>query len=122
MKTLLQHPLSHSLAGMCLMGGWAAWSNSGFAMPAPLIAALTQGALTGGITFLMHRVVERVFTVSLCWFCAAVCGMATSALFLVGGHTIAGTPAFWQTIVVPLCGASIYTLSFGFSLRKTPYD
>ncbi|WP_107496320.1 hypothetical protein [Thalassobius sp. I31.1] len=119
MRPFLQHPLVHSLAGMCLMGGWAAWSNSDFPMPTPLIAGLAQGGLTGVITFLMHRVISRVFTASTCWLCAAIAGMATSASFLICGHLIAATPAFWQTIALPFSVASAYALSFAYSLRKS---
>lgn len=119
MKALLQHPLVHSLAGMCLMGSWAAYSNSDFPMPAPLIAGLTQAGLTGVITFLMHRVICWVFAHIGCWLCAALAGMITSAAFLLPGHLIAATPAFWQTVALPLSVAFLYTLSFAYSLRKT---
>lgn len=42
------------------MGSWAVFANHAHAMPAPLLAGLVQGGLSGAITLFLKRLVEAL--------------------------------------------------------------
>lgn len=113
--------LTHGAAGFLLMGGWAAFANRAFAMPAPLIAGLVQGVLTACITLLLKQVIEAIFARTSGPARLALpplAAFATSLILLTTIHTLAGTPAFWATIIVPLTVSTLYAILYTRMLNR----
>jgi len=109
------------MAGFLLMGGWAAFANSGHPMPAPVWAGIVQGCLTAGITLIMKRVIEAVVgATSMPWQVSLppLAAAAISFVALVAVHTVAGTPALWLTVVVPFSVATGYAVLYTITLRS----
>lgn len=116
---LLRSNLAHGLSGLLLMGGWAAFANRAHPWPAPLVAFAVQGTLTAVITLLLKRTVETVLArwPASPWL-APLAAAAISATLLSTVHGLAGTPAFWATIVVPFCVATSYAALYTWRLVK----
>jgi hypothetical protein len=117
--SLLRSNLAHGLAGLALMGSWAAFANRHHPWPAPLQAFLVQGALTAGITLLLKRAVEIILASQpgRPWL-APLAAAAISATLLTTVHTLAGTPAFWATIAVPFTVATGYAALYTWRLSR----
>ncbi len=101
------------------MGSWAAFANLDYPWPAPAQAFFVQGILTAGITILLKRKVEIVVArrPASPWL-APLAAAAVSATLLTTVHGIAGTPAFWATIAVPLFVATSYSALYAMRLVK----
>ncbi len=116
---LAESSVAHGAAGAALMGGWAFYANSGHAMPAPLWAALVQGALTAGITVVLKRVQEALVPrlpgalglVGPPVVCAAI-----SFCLLYTIHSLAGTPEVLVTLAVPVSVATLYACAYTWRL------
>lgn len=115
---ILRSDIAHTLAGVAMMGGWAAFANRGYPWPAPLVAGLVQGAITGSITFVMKRAMEWMAARTRGLLPPALTASAISATLLTTIHTIAGTPAFWATIAVPFAVATTYGFAYALTLRR----
>ena len=113
----------HMAGGAVLMGSWAGYANRAFAMPAPVLAALVQGALTATITLFMKRLIEAVaarFTGPAGYILPVAAAGAMSLCLLGSIHWLAGTPAILATIAVPFCVASSYAALYTISLKRLP--
>lgn len=102
---LVRSRAAHAAGGFVLMGSWAVFANSGHPMPAPLVAGLVQGALTAAITLVLKRIVEAIcarIDRPLSLFAAPLAAGAVSLGLLTAIHGLAGTPALFATISVPL--------------------
>ncbi len=119
--SLLRSSVAHGLAGFLLMGGWAAFANRAFPMPAPLLAGLVQGCLTAAITLVLKRLIEAVFAaVPMPWqvLLPPLCAAAVSFSLLTLVHSLAGTPALWLTVSVPFTVATCYAVLYTITLRS----
>ena len=123
MQTLTHSNLTHMAGGFLLMGSWATFANWGHALPAPLVAGLTQGILTACITLGLKRLVEGLSArppghagVVIPPLVACI----TSVTLLYTVHRLAGTPKVWATLAVPSTVASLYAALYTWRLRRTP--
>ena len=117
--SVFRSDLTHGLGGLVLMGGWAAFANSAHPWPAPAIAFAVQGALTAGITLVLKRAVETVVARQPMrpWL-APLAAAAISGSLLSIVHLAAGTPAFWETIIVPFSVATGYASVYTWRLFR----
>ena len=103
------------------MGGWAVFANRAHEMPAPLIAGVVQGLLTASITLVLKRVIEGIFHRSDGWLrlvlppCSA---FLISVVLLTVVHSLAGTPALFLTILVPITVSTIYAFLYTLTLSR----
>lgn len=109
----------HVLVAFAAMGGWAVFANRMHPMPAPLLAGLVQGALSGTITLFLKRTVEALAarlpgTAGLLMPPAIAC--ATSCVLLVTLHAVSGTPEILRTIALPLAVSTGYAALYSYAL------
>ncbi|EAQ14370.1 MULTISPECIES: hypothetical protein [Maritimibacter] len=116
---VLHSNIAHVLAGVLLMGGWAFIANLGHPWPAALIAGLVQGAITGTMTFFIKKALEWVAQRTTGVLPPTLAASTISATMLTVIHTLAGTPAFWATVIVPFTVATIYGATYTFTLRRS---
>ena len=119
--SLLQSKALHGAGGFVLMGLWAGFANRGHPMPAPLLAALVQGAITATITLFLKSVIEAIFARNTGWRQIALPPLAAFSLslsLLVLLHSLAGTPALWATISVPLGVSTLYAFLYTLTLDR----
>lgn len=100
------------------MGGWAFIANLTHSWHAALLAGLVQGAITGTMTFFIKKAIETVASRTTGMLPPTLAASAFSATVLTTIHTIAGTPAFWTTVIVPFSVATIYGATYTFTLRR----
>ncbi|TRD17782.1 hypothetical protein [Palleronia caenipelagi] len=111
----------HATGGFLLMGGWAAFANGAHPMPAPLVAGLVQGALTAGITLFLKQVIERLFrrvSGPAQYLLPPLAAFSISLTLLTVAHSLAGTPAFWTTLSVPLMISTTYAVIYTVILKR----
>ncbi len=121
----MRSTMAHVSCSFVLMGSWAFFANMAHPMPKPLIAAILQGALSGVITLIMKKALERVFSY---WvskgqpkaglFATPLTVCTVSASSLLACHAIAGTPELIATILVPSSVALFYAFVYTFALSK----
>ncbi len=119
--SLLRSSVAHGLAGFVLMGGWAVFSNRGHPMPVPVVAGLVQGCLTAAITLILKQVIEAVFArFAPPWrlILPPLAAAALSVCVLTLVHSLAGTPALWLTLSVPLSVSTGYAILYTITLRS----
>lgn len=111
----------HFLAAFCAMGGWALFANRMHPMPAPLLAGLVQGVLSGAITLVLKRFVEaaaaRFAGLAALVTPPALAGLLSAAI-LTAIHAASGTPEILSTIALPLAVSTGYAALYALSLRK----
>lgn len=118
-ETAAGSSLLHVTAAFVLMGSWAAFANSAHPMPAPLIAGVLQGALSGVITFGLKRLVERIsrsFRGVGGLIAPPAAAFAISATLLSLLHSASGTPEIATTIAVPLTVSTGYAALYSRGL------
>ena len=121
MTGLLQSSALHTAVGFVLMGSWAWFANRTYDWPAPLVAALVQGAITATITYALKRAIEAVSARTkgrARYVLPPLVAALISALVLTSLHALAGTPALLATISVPFSVASIYAVIYSATLVK----
>lgn len=119
--SLLKSKALHGAGGMLLMGGWAAFANRGFEMPAPLVAGLVQGVLTATITLFLKGIIERIHYGAMGrarFVLPPMAAFLISLILLTTIHFLAGTPALLVTIAVPLTVSTLYALSYTIALSR----
>lgn len=105
----------HVAVAFVAMGGWALHANAGHPMPKPVVAALVQGALSGGITYGLKRVLDALrdgMARGIGWWVPPVVACSGSLCLLAGVHLLAGTPEPARTIAVPFGVASAYAVTY----------
>lgn len=119
MKPIWDGSLAHAAAGAALMGGWALVANLGHPMPAPLIAAGVQAALTAALTYAMKRLQEalvpRLPGIAALLLPPLACA-ALSITVLSALHRLAGTPELLRTLLVPVTVATLYACAYTYRL------
>jgi hypothetical protein len=119
--SLTRNSAVHVLFAFVAMGGWAVFANGAHAMPAPLLAGMIQGGLSGCITLFLKRVIEALsLRLDGVWALpippAITCLVSVSLLTLV--HALSGTPEVLATIALPVTVATSYAALYNFSLWK----
>ena len=111
----------HMAVGCVAMGSWAAYANAAHPMPKPAIAGVLQGALSGGITFGLKWVLDRLrsgMTRRVGWWLPPVMACGLSLTLLILAHLSAGTPELLQTIALPFSVATLYAVTYNFIMWK----
>ena len=119
--SFLKSKAIHGLGGLVLMGGWAAFANRAYTMPAPVIAGVVQGVLTAAITLFLKSVIEGISRRTTGWKRLALAPLAAfliSLTLLTTIHTLADTPALLATISVPLTVSTLYALFYTITLSR----
>lgn len=122
----------HVAFGFATMGAWAVFANRGHPLPDALLAGLVQGTISGSLTLVLKKALERM---SAAFFGAPQSDegigrklaslivppliTATSILaILVCAHTIAGTPEVLATIAVPFAVSTTYAILYNLRLWR----
>ena len=117
--------IAHVAFSFVLMGSWAVFANWQHPMPKPIIAGLLQGALSGGITLVMKKALEAIFSfwirqsrprTALLGTPIMVCSVSATSLLIC--HAIAGTPELIATIIVPSSVALFYAFTYTYALSR----
>lgn len=111
----------HVAFAFVAMGSWALFANRAYPLPRMLLAGLVQGALSGCLTLLLKRVVERlpaIFSGPLRLVAPPVIALLGSATLLVTFHMVSGTPEILKTIAVPLLVSTSYAALYNYSISK----
>ena len=119
LNSIFRSKVLHATAGFFLMGSWAAYANSEYQMPAPLVAGIVQGTLTASITLLLKRIVELVSTCvtgPARLFLSPLATGVVSLLILTAVHKIAGTAEIVTTISFPVMVSVSYAAIYAGAL------
>ena len=118
---LARNSVVHVLFAFVAMGSWAVFANGAHPMPAPLLAGMIQGGLSGCITLFLKRVIEtlslRLDGIGALLVPPVITGLISASLLTLI-HTLSGTPEVLATIVLPLTVATSYAALYNFSLWK----
>jgi len=113
--------LAHVGFGFAAMGAWAMFANRAHSFEAMLLAGLVQGAVSGLLTLGLKKFLEwlnaRLPAAAALIVPPAVTASTIFAI-LVGAHTLAGTPALWATIAVPLTVSTSYAILYNLRLSR----
>lgn len=127
MRSLARQSWIHVAVAFVAMGGWAVFANRAHPMPQPLVAGFVQGVLSGGITFILKRMVEAVgarFSGVAGLVLPPVVAVALSLVILTAIHTLAGTPEIAATLALPVSVTALYSTLYAAALwrarRSTP--
>ncbi len=122
----------HVAFGFIAMGAWAVFANRGHPLPQALLAGLVQGLISGSLTLVLKKSLERM---SAMFFNARSSdeglGKPLAALIvpplitaasilaiLVGIHTLARTPEIAATIAVPFTVSTSYAIIYNLGLWR----
>jgi hypothetical protein len=132
LKSVAGSTAFHVAFGFVLMGGWAVFANRDHPLPNALLAGLVQGAISGSLTLVLKKGLERM---SAMFFNAPQSderqGRAIAALIapplitatailaiLVTAHTLAGTPEVAATISFPFAVSTTYAIVYNWTLWR----
>ena len=121
---LARASLAHVAFAIVAMGGWALFANRAHGVAA-LTPALAQGALSGGITFILKRVLETLVGRLHGWLAYVLPPIATASAILAilaGVHLAIGTPEIVATIAVPWSVSTLYAIVYSAVLAKDRQD
>jgi hypothetical protein len=124
--------VAHVAFGFLAMGAWAVFANRAHPLPVALLAGLVQGTISGLLTLVLKKGLERM---NAMFFRARAADegqgrniaalvvppliTATSILIiLVSAHTLAGTPEIAATIAVPFTVSTSYAILYNLSLWR----
>ena len=122
----------HVAFGFALMGGWAMFANRHHTLPEILLAGLIQGAISGALTLILKKGLERMSAMfvrapasdegqsrGIAALIAPPIVTATlifAILFTV--HTLAGTPEVGATISFPFVVSTAYAILYNLRLWR----
>ena len=112
---------AHVAFAFLAMGGWAVFANRTHALPQPLVAGVVQGALSGAITFVLKRMIERLassFSGIAALVLPPLIAVGLSLAVLTSIHALAGTPEILATIALPTSVTAIYSTIYTASLWR----
>ena len=115
------HTATHILFAFFMMGSWAFYANADHAMPKPAVAAFVQGTSSACITLFLKTLLETLSrrfggTAVLIMPPAIACTLSLG--ILIAMHWLSGTPEMFATIAVPFSVASIYAVTYNFTLWR----
>jgi hypothetical protein len=102
------------------MGAWALFANRAHGAAA-IVPALAQGALSGGITFGLKRVLEAFsqrLSGPLAYIAPPLITASVILAVLVAVHTLIGTPEILATIAVPWSVSTLYAIGYTAVLAR----
>jgi hypothetical protein len=109
----------------CLaMGGWAYFANRAHGAAA-IGPATAQGAMSGFITLVLKRVLERMAAAMHGWATFVVPPLVTAStilVVLVTVHRIIGTPEIAETIAVPWSVSTLYAVIYTAVLARGVHE
>jgi hypothetical protein len=117
----LRSTLGHVAFAVVAMGGWAAFANRDHGTAAMATAFAAQGLLSGLITLLIKRWLERAharLTGPAARVLPPLASCLTVAGLLTGVHTLVGTPEVVVTIAVPWTVSTLYAFAYALSLER----
>lgn len=121
--TLLRSTAIHVAFAFVAMGAWAAFANRGHGAQAMGLAFVVQGALSGLITLVLKRWLERAhgrlflaLGASPRRLLGPLISCAAIAALLWTGHSLAGTPEILGTIAVPWSVSTLYAFVYTATL------
>ncbi len=120
-RRVAQNSLVHIGVAFLAMGGWAVFANRAHALPQPLVAGVVQGALSGAITFVLKRMIERLassFSGIAALVLPPLIAVALSLAVLTSIHALAGTPEILATIALPTSVTAIYSTIYTAALWR----
>jgi len=121
MTRLAERSLIHIGIAFLAMGGWAVLANRAHPWPQPLVAGVVQGALSGAITFVLKRMIERLAS-SFSGLAALVfpplIAVGLSIAVLTSIHALAGTPEILATMALPVSVTAIYSTIYTAALWR----
>ena len=113
---------THVAFAFVAMGGWALYANRAHG-GAAFVPALAQGALSGGITFVLKRVLEACAARLSGILAYVLPPFATASVILAilaGVHLAIGTPELVATIAVPWSVSTLYAIVYSAVLAQAP--
>jgi hypothetical protein len=121
MTRLAQNSLVHIGIAFLAMGGWAVLANRAHPWPQPLVAGIVQGALSGAITFVLKRMIERLaanFSGVAALALPPLIAVGLSIAVLSSIHALAGTPEILATMALPVSVTAIYSTIYTAALWR----
>ncbi len=119
---LAHSSVTHVAFAFLGMGSWATFANCAHPLPAPILAGLVQGTISGCLTLFLKRTVaylgERFDHGPMAILAPPAIASMASASLLVAIHTISRTPEIGKTIALPLTIASSYAVLYNFTLWR----
>jgi hypothetical protein len=126
----------HVAFGFISMGAWAAFANRLHPVPDMLQAALVQGTISGLLTLVLKKALERMNAMffrapqsdegigrGLAALIVPPIITASSILaILTTAHTLAGTPEILATIAVPFTVSTTYAILYNLRLWREARD
>jgi len=106
------------------MGGWALFANRAHGAGA-IAPALAQGAMSGLITLVLKKVLERMSLRLRGWRAFAVPPAVTASTILaalVGMHALIGTPEIAATVAVPWSVSTLYAVIYTAVLARGKHE
>lgn len=122
MTRLAQSSAVHIGIAFLAMGGWAVFANRAHPWPQPLIAGVVQGALSGAITFVLKRMIERLassFSGLAALVLPPLIAVGLSIAVLSSIHALAGTPEILATMALPVSVTAIYSTLYAYALWRS---
>jgi len=111
---------THVAFAFLAMGGWALFANRAHGAAA-VLPALAQGALSGGITFVLKRTLEWLADRLAGWRALVLPPLITASAILatlVGVHVAIGTPEVAATVAVPWSVSTLYAFVYSAMLGR----
>ena len=121
MTRLAERSSIHIGIAFLAMGGWAVLANRAHHWPQPLVAGLVQGALSGAITFVLKRMIERLassFSGPAALVLPPLIAVGLSIAVLSSIHALAGTPEILATMGLPVGVTAIYSTIYTAALWR----
>ena len=121
LRTLAGSGLVHVGFAFIAMGGWALYANSGHGLAAAWLPALLQGGLSGLITLVLKRVLERLsglFASVMAYVLPPAMTASAVLVVLVVVHKLIGTPEIVRTIAVPWSVSTLYAILYSATLAR----
>ena len=129
LRSTLRSTAAHVVFAFLAMGAWAAFANRDHGTGAMLLAFGVQGALSGLITLVLKRWLERAYEGHFARFPdwpRKLLGPVISCLTIAGllflGHSLAGTPEVLGTIAVPWSVSTLYAFVYTATLGSRADD
>lgn len=120
LATLARASATHVAFAFLAMGGWALFANRAHGAGA-LAPVLAQGALSGGITLVLKRVLEalaRGLQGPLRYVLPPLLTASVILATLAGVHLAIGTPEIAATIAVPWSVSTLYAIVYTAVLAR----
>jgi hypothetical protein len=121
MRRLAQRSSIHVGVAFLAMGGWAVFANRWHPWPQSLMAGVVQGALSGAITFVLKRMIERLassFSGLAALVLPPLIAVGLSVAVLSSIHALAGTPEILATMALPVSVTAIYSTIYTAALWR----